>query len=311
MNSCCPAAAIMRRLTGINYMEQIQRKFNHTVHDTLSFQKMKFDLVITCMALCSKPVFLQKMTRAMSSRTSRPMNGELLAVLAPILLEMVGIGEFLNMAATANFHLCEWCKAKARQMRSDVLSGISAIMKHGLILPPFVLPVRPTLAFDPMLLRSPLRRYQRLWQIEGPSERLRGGCPIEMLRSENRLRHWVQWVNLNVYGMSADLLVQAAIDFLAQDCRKVRFAFWEAASSAALPWPLSRLHPRMPRKDGLKVDYAILYFEYKTLGVAMCFWHTSPLGPVLATPPSCASSSDIANSGNYLSEDDEMSEAEP
>ena len=44
MNSCCPAAAIMCRLTGKYYMEQIQKKINHTVHDTLSFHKMKLPL---------------------------------------------------------------------------------------------------------------------------------------------------------------------------------------------------------------------------------------------------------------------------
>ena len=119
---------------------------------------------------------------------------------------------------------------------------------------------------DPFLLSRPIARYQLLWQIhahQAPLDQLLGlhdMDPLKMLRHENKQvqEHYK--------------LIRNGISFLRTECSGIACGFWASVSSVALPWPLPVLYPRMPQKDGICVDYVIMYFKYKTLGAAMCFW---------------------------------------
>jgi hypothetical protein len=233
---------------------------------------------------------LEKMTQEMTQNHR--------TVIAVQLFDMLPVGDFLNFAATANFQSLPWCRQKAQRLRAEVRAGMAAIQTYGLFLPPFYCPVQPTAAFDPLLLPSPIRRYQRLWQIEGSSSCIctikeAGGIgPVEILRYENRQLCWDQWVG----EVPLDIFVQDSIEFLDTCCCNVQMACWEAVPAAVLPWPLARLYPRMPRRDHLNVDYAILYFQYQTVGVAMCFWYGSAHEPRSVMPPTSLESDGITSS---------------
>ena len=200
------------------------------------------------------------------------------AVLAPVIIDMVPAGAFLNFVAAGRFQGCNSCRRKMQELRREVLDGISDICLFGIGLPPFLVRVRPAvIAFDPMLQPGALRRYQRLWHIDGPISCLccASECqtldPIQVLRYENR--------------SPQSLFLKDNIDFLAQKCCLVELACWESTFSIALPWPLMQQYPSLPCKDDMVVDYTIIYLQRKTVGLAMCFWRVSPLPWRLAFAP--------------------------
>jgi hypothetical protein len=84
-------------------------------------------------------------------------------------------------------------------------------------------------------------------------------------------------------------LVSDSLIFLQERCSELELALWDSVSSCALPWPLNELYPEMPQVDGLNVDYVIIYFRYKTIGVALCFWSQFP---PIHVPPLAASSTE-------------------
>lgn len=193
-------------------------------------------------------------------------------ILGPVLFDMIPVGEFLNFVATAPFPLGPQCRKQARRLQAEVLQGIAAIRDYGLAIPPFRLALRPTISLDPLLLHKPMRRFQRLWQIEGQpiciGDVIEGwGFDLCITLREGK------------WPFCRDqFALSKSTDFLCNECRGLDFACWERVSSAALPWHVAQLYPRMPRRDGLTMDYAIIHFEYKTIGVAMCFFCPSPGG---------------------------------
>ena len=211
-------------------------------------------------------------------------------ILAPFLMEMLPVGDFLNFLAAGNFSGRVLYRGKIRELRMEVLNGISKIRCFGLGLPGFAQAARPAaIAFDPMLQSEPLDRLQDLWLIRGPPI---GPCccldPVQVILYENR-------------DYTSQLLLKESLEFLERECHSVQMACWERTPAVALPWPLSRLFPRMPRRDFYVVDYTILYFQYKTIGLAMCFWrHTPPSWRLTIAPPS----SPISSSDDESSEED-------
>lgn len=188
-------------------------------------------------------------------------------IVAPVLFQMVCPDVFLKFLAAANFTLCAWCRDSVRRLREEILEGLSGIRLHGLLLPPFCQLVRPSIAFDPVLVTHPVRYFQRFWQIEGRRSCLAGILqhhgydPRRILEQENKSPRFPSHLSS----------VADSIDFLQGQCRCMELACWEAVKSGVLPWPLQALYPRMPHREGMTVDYAIIYFKYKTLGVALCF----------------------------------------
>ena len=203
------------------------------------------------------------------------------SILAPVLMELLPAGDFLNFLAAGSFPGRALYTGKIRELRMDVLKGVSKIRCFGLGLPSFAQVARPAaIAFDPLLQPEPLERFQRLWLIDGhPIGPCRCLDPMQVLLYENR-------------DYTSQLLLKESLEFLERECRSVQLACWERAPAVALPWPLAQLYPRMPRRDFYIVDYAILYFRYKNVGLAMCFWrHSPPPWHLVIAPPSSPTSS--------------------
>ena len=237
---------------------------------------------------------------AILSFSMEPMGEVHRCILAPLLMHMLPAGDFLAFIAAGNFSSSRWCRAKIRELKAEVLKGTSRIQRYGLTLPPFANPEVPAaMAFDPMLLPCPLERFQRLWHIEGyPScpccvSKSRMLDPIQVLLYENRF-------------YSSMLVLKESLDFLDRECRGLELASWTSIRAVALPWPLLRLYPRLPRRDFYTVDYAIVCFQYRTIGVAICFWRHSP-APwhlTIVPPSSPTSSSDDDDEDSMVSDGD-------
>ena len=214
------------------------------------------------------------------------------SILAPVLMELLPAGDFLNFLAAGSFPGSALYTRKIRELRMEVLKGISKIRCFGLGLPGFAQVARPAaIAFDPALQPEPLERFQRLWLIDGyPIGPCRCLDPMHVLLYENR-------------DYTSQLVLRESLEFLERECHSVQMACWERVPAVALPWPLAQLYPRMPRRDFHIVDYAIVYFQYKNVGLAMCFWrHSPPPWHLIIAPPSSPTSSPTSSS-----DDDEES----
>eukprot|EP00435_Cladocopium_sp_Y103_P020087 s1935_g4.t2 len=182
---------------------------------------------------------------------------------------MLPAGEFLNFAIAGRLEGHGWCRRKMQELRADVLAGISDIQQYGIGLPLFHGLTRPTaIAFDPTLQPDAMRRCQRLWQIEGPASCL---CCISECHALDPIAvlHYENQKPLDF------VMVEDSIAFMEFDCCSVQLVCWESISATALPWPVMQQFPLLPRREGTIVDYAILYLQYKTVGLAMCFWRES------------------------------------
>ena len=225
----------------------------------------------------------------MGHMARHPMAETHRTVLAPLLLDMLPAGDFGNFMAAGHFSGLQWCKDRLREMRKEVMAGIQNIRSFGLMLPSFARPAWPSaLAFDPLLLRDPLRRHQDLWHIHGPTSCVCCSCCISYCHDLNPVRVLL----LENRNHRSLMLLKQSIDFLDRKCSYVELACWECVPTVALPWPLMQRFPKLPHKDFYVVDYAVLCFRYKTVGFAMCFWCHSPHPwPQILAPPSSTTSS--------------------
>lgn len=180
-------------------------------------------------------------------------------IIAAQLAEFCSARDFLNFAATMNFsHRKRFCK-KVQAAKQTLLQGVGRIRKYGLLLPPFTVPRTPTVTeLDPQLLPDPIRHYERKWRLP-PQLRSQQSNPLRILQFENRFHR----------------RAAPAIAFMRHCVQQPQMAVWERVLTHDIPWETNPLARHVAKPDAACADYVILYVQYQTMAVAMCFFEAN------------------------------------